>query len=102
MLRQLKVRMLHTAERLGIFSRVGASNWRQRRLLILCYHSVSLQDEHEWSDAHVPVAHLRRRFEILREKPFTVLPLAEALERLSHDDLPPGSVSLTFDEGLYD
>jgi hypothetical protein len=68
----------------------------------LCYHGVSLHDEHEFSETHVSEQHLRRRFEILHEKRYTVLALGEAFERLRQNDLPPCSVVLTFDDGLYD
>jgi hypothetical protein len=101
-LRRLKVMTLRGVEQLGVFSAVRRSRWRQQRLLILCYHGVSLVDEHQWSDAYIPETHLRRRFEILRDGRYSVLPLGEALERLSRDDLPPGSVAITFDDGLYD
>ena len=79
-LRRLKVITLRGVEQLGVFSAVSRSRWRQHRLLILCYHGVSLDDEHQWSDAYVPEAHLRRRFEILRDKRYTVLPLGQAHE----------------------
>lgn len=93
---------LRLADSAGIVSRVRDSQWRRDRLLILCYHGVSLADEHEWSDLHVSEEHLRRRFETLRRGNFRVLPLAEALERLYAGTLPPRSVALTFDDGLYD
>jgi len=102
LLRPLKVITLRAAERLGVFSRVGASRWRRSRLLILCYHGVSLADEDRWSDVHVSEATLRRRFELLRSDGASLLPLEESLERLAAGDLPPRAVTVTFDEGLYD
>ena len=53
----------------GGFRLFADSEWRRRRLLILCYHGVSLQDEHEWNpELFVTPAFLRRRFEILRDR----------------------------------
>ena len=90
------------ADQAGLFPRVAASRWRRDRLLILCYHGVSLADEHEWSDVHISADRFAQRLETLRDSGATVLPLGEALERLRVGELPPCSVSITFDEGLYD
>jgi peptidoglycan/xylan/chitin deacetylase (PgdA/CDA1 family) len=86
----------------GGFSAIARSAWRRQRLLILCYHGVSLQDEHEWNgNLFVTSAFLRRRFEILRDGGYAVLPLGEAVRRLRNGSLPPRSVALTFDDGFY-
>ena len=45
----VKRSVLGASSRIGLLSGVRDSAWRQRRLLILCYHSISIYDEHEWS-----------------------------------------------------
>ncbi|HPQ17113.1 MAG TPA: hypothetical protein PLP04_17920, partial [Bryobacteraceae bacterium] len=103
MLKTLKRTVLRTARNTGVFRTAADSRWRQRRLLILCYHGVSIEDEHEWNpELYMPPAVLERRFALLRNNGFRVLPLDEALSRLYSGSLPPRSVALTFDDGFYD
>ena len=86
----------------GLTERVENSNWRSNRLMVLGYHGVSLRDEHEWDpNMYCTPEFVRRRFEVLRERKYTVLPLDEAFVRLHQHTLPPRSVVLTFDDGFY-
>src|SRR5579884_1595252 len=102
MLRQLKIGALKLAEAAGLGSLVLQSRWRRERLLILCYHGIALDDEDRWSPGlYMPPA-LRRRMELVRRSGCAVLPLDEAITRLRAGTLPPGAVSLTFDDGAYD
>jgi peptidoglycan/xylan/chitin deacetylase (PgdA/CDA1 family) len=101
--RQTKLKALASLRAAGGFERMADSSWRRERLLILCYHGVSIHDEHEWDPAlFVTPAFLRRRFEILRDGGYEVLGLGEGVSRLYAGTLPPRSVVLTFDDGLYD
>jgi peptidoglycan/xylan/chitin deacetylase (PgdA/CDA1 family) len=94
---------LTTLKGTGLFAIVRNSEWRKQRLLILCYHGISLRDEHEWSPGlYFSPENLERRLDILSKGNYTVLPLGEALERLYCKDLPPRSVAITFDDGTYD
>ena len=98
--RRLTLRVLKAC---GAFSLVQASDWRRQRLLILCYHGISLDDEHEWRPyLYIRPQQFDRRLEILRRGNYQMLPLGEALERLYRNDLPRRSVALTFDDGTYD
>jgi len=94
---------LTTLKSAGVFGIVKNSEWRRQRLLILCYHGVSLEDEHEWSPGlFFSPQHLERRLDTLKKGNYAVLPLGDALERLYRKDLPPRSVVITFDDGTYD
>jgi hypothetical protein len=103
MLRTAKLALLGGAGKLGLTKLVLNSGWRSRRLLILCYHGVSLDDEHEWdSSLYMHRDLFRRRMQTLVDLRCNVLPLQEALERVRNGTLPPRSVAITFDDGSYD
>lgn len=86
-----------------MFSIVAESRWRQQRLLILCYHGISLDREHEWRrPLFMTPFEFRGRLEVLRRGRFPVLPLDEAVQLLYGGNLPERSVAITFDDGYYD
>jgi len=86
-----------------VFELFANSRWRRERLLILCYHGISLDDEHMWRPfLYMSSSQLGERLESLRNMRCSVLPLGEALARLRLRDLPPRSVAITFDDGTYD
>jgi len=102
-LRNAKRTALEGAKRAGVFTVVRNSGWRQRRLLVLCYHGIALEDEHRWSPSlYMSPSLLRERFELLRAGGYQVLPLGEAIKRLYAQDLPARAVALTFDDGYHD
>ncbi|HKH91048.1 MAG TPA: polysaccharide deacetylase family protein [Gemmatimonadaceae bacterium] len=99
----MKRHVLGASSRLGLLKSLRDSGWRQRRLLILCYHSISIDDEHEWSGTYsMSPTLLEARLRMLRDGRYNVLPLDEAVRRLYDGTLPPRSVALTFDDGMYD
>jgi peptidoglycan/xylan/chitin deacetylase (PgdA/CDA1 family) len=103
MLRKIKIAALGLLRGAGAFHLVANSQWRRERLLILCYHGISLEDEHQWRpQLYMPGGLLEQRLQTLREMGCSVLPLGEALSRLHSRDLPPRSVAITFDDGTYD
>jgi peptidoglycan/xylan/chitin deacetylase (PgdA/CDA1 family) len=103
MKRKIRDSLLRALKASGALEKARDSRWRRRRLLILCYHGVALDEENGWRPAlFISAARLRERFEILKQGGYNVLPLGEALERMRRNDLPPRSVVLTFDDGTYD
>jgi len=100
---QIKRALLRSLRACGAFHLVAESGWRARRLLILCYHGTSLEDEHQWRPSlYIAPEVLEQRLELLRRGNYSVLPLGEALRRLQAGTLPARSVALTFDDGTFD
>jgi peptidoglycan/xylan/chitin deacetylase (PgdA/CDA1 family) len=86
----------------GGFHLCKHSRWRQNRLLILAYHGISLRDEHLWDPAmFLTPEKFARRLDLLERKGYSVVTLDEGLRRLAAGDLPPASVAITFDDGMY-
>jgi peptidoglycan/xylan/chitin deacetylase (PgdA/CDA1 family) len=103
MLRQAKLFALKAARSSGASSAVLMSSWRRSRLLILCYHGISLADEHLWNPGlYISPALFQARLQALHDHGCSVLPLGEAVERLYAGTLPERSVVLTFDDGFVD
>lgn len=102
-LRSMKLSMLSASNAIGLFRVLRNSRWRSAQLLILCYHGISIADEHEWAPGLYMTADMfAARLELLRRRHCTVLPLDEAVRRLYDGTLPPRSVVITFDDGNAD
>jgi peptidoglycan/xylan/chitin deacetylase (PgdA/CDA1 family) len=103
MLRRLKLTALSASRALGLFHLAGNSRARARQLLILCYHGISIDDEHEWAPGlYMSQAQFAERIALLRQGGYAVLPLDDAVRRLRDGTLPPRSVAITFDDGNFD
>ena len=94
---------LKTLQSAGLLRIAAASQGRRKRLLILCYHGLSLEDEHHWlPKLYITPQQFRTRLQALKDMKASVLTLQEGLARLENGSLPPRSVVLTFDDGFYD
>lgn len=94
---------MKTLRSAGVYSMAAHSARRKNRLLILCYHGISLSDEHDWLGfLFVSPERFRQRLTCLRDMQANVLSLSEGLARLQNGTLPDRSVVLTFDDGFYD
>ena len=83
MRKQIRRATLHLLRNTGVFRLLRESEWRRQRLLILCYHGISLEDEHQWRPGlYMEPRTLEQRLGILRAGGYNVLPLGEALQRL--------------------
>jgi peptidoglycan/xylan/chitin deacetylase (PgdA/CDA1 family) len=100
--KRMKRALLGATRAAGGFGLAKVSAWRRGKLLVLAYHGISLEDEHEWdSNLFMSAARFEQRLEILRSGGYAVLPLEEGLQRAAKGDLPQASVAITFDDGLY-
>lgn len=103
MLRTLKLSVLRTSRAVGVFRLLHGSKRRGQQLLILCYHGVSIDDEHDCAPGlYVSRDVFESRMEQLQRARSRVLPLDEAVRRLYDGTLPPRSVAITFDDGNFD
>lgn len=101
--RSAKLLSLRAFQALGAFRWAARSNWRRQRLLILCYHGVSLQDEHEWNpELFMSPERLDRRCRAIRRMGLRVAPLGEACRALASGELDEPTVAITFDDGFHD
>ena len=103
MLRGLKLAMLRMSRAGGLFRLTRDSEWRRQQLLILCYHGISIDDEHEWAPGlYMSQDAFGERIAFLKRGRYVVLPLGEAIRRLYDGTLPRRSVAITFDDGNFD
>lgn len=97
---RLKIALLFFLKGAGVFHL--CRHLRRRELRILCYHGISLGDEHLLD----PVLFMRgdtfaRRLRLIKKWRLNVLPLARAVEDLPRDRHPDHSLVITLDDGWY-
>ncbi|MGE3841299.1 MAG: polysaccharide deacetylase family protein [Vicinamibacterales bacterium] len=103
MKRVLRQQIVQTFGRAGGFRQFARTGYRSSRLSILCYHGISIKDEHQWnSNMFLSQEQFRSRLQILRSLNCEVLSLDDAVRRLYSGTLPDRAVSLTFDDGNVD
>ncbi|HWE43870.1 MAG TPA: polysaccharide deacetylase family protein [Gemmatimonadaceae bacterium] len=103
MLRDLKLSLLRASRAVGAFALSRASDRRDRQLLILCYHGISISDEHQWAPGlYMSQEMFADRVAHLERGRYAILPLDEGIRRLYDGTLPPRSVVMTFDDGNFD
>jgi len=85
---------------LGLFAL--ARRLTAKQLRILCYHGLSIDDEHLYSPSLFMRAEtIRSRLKTLVRGNYPVLPLGEAIEALRSGNLPPCATVITYDDGFY-
>lgn len=87
---------LASASGLSLLARAATA----RQLRILCYHGLWLAPGAPYGNClFMAPAMFEARMARLRRSRRPVLPLGEAVARLAADDLPPGAVVITIDDG---
>jgi len=94
----LKRSILHALRLVGVFHL--ARRLTRRRLRILCYHGISVGDQHAFEDVlFMRSETFRRRMRLLKKWAFPILPLRQAVDGLAANSLPADATSITIDDG---
>jgi peptidoglycan/xylan/chitin deacetylase (PgdA/CDA1 family) len=94
----LRHKILTAVKMLGGFSL--AQVLTKQGLQVLCYHGISLQDEHYFQPKlFMREDTFRERMVYLKKSGFRVLSLDEALAGINQKMLPPKTLVITFDDG---
>lgn len=92
--------LLRAAKAFGLFA--FARYVTRRELRILCYHGLSVTDEHAWRPGlFMRQETLRGRLALLQRQGYPVISLSAAVDGLRRGVLPDNSVVITFDDGFY-
>lgn len=74
----------------------------RRSVRILCYHGISMEDEHEWFPAFF-LSHdkLKRRLDYLKKNNYPIITLDEAIAKVADNSQLDCSIVITADDGFY-
>src|ERR1017187_6480408 len=76
--RQIKSLGLGCAQMAGLFSVTQKSQWRRQRLLVLGYHGLSVEREHEWMPTlFIPPELFHSRMSVLKSSGIRVVSLCD-------------------------
>jgi peptidoglycan/xylan/chitin deacetylase (PgdA/CDA1 family) len=83
----------------GVFALARFLN--RKKLPILCYHGISVNDEHLFMPSnYITFKTFQKRIELLIQNNYRFIRLSDALNLLQQNQLPPRSVVLTIDDGF--
>lgn len=92
---------LYSARGLGLFA--ASRRLTANRLRILCYHGISLRDEHHWrAPLYMTRDKFARRLDYLKAAGYPVMDLGTAVGQFADGTLPAGATVITFDDGFKD
>ena len=97
---RVKILVYTFAKKLGMFA--VSRFLMRRRLVILGYHGFQYSDEASFRPTlFMDSRRFAGRLEILRRDNYSVLPLAEAVQRCRDGTLPVNAVTITIDDGFF-
>ncbi len=97
-MKKIKIIILYVLKYTGLFRYMRRKN--RKKLRIVCYHGISLRDEHDF----LPVLFMsenmfRHRMQLLSRLDYRVISLDDGVEGLKAGSLPDDAVVITFDDG---
>ena len=99
--RFIKLAFLYACKFMGLFILFRAFN--RQAVRILCYHGFAIDSRQSEFRPKLffPAAAFQQRMEWLKRHRYNIVPLSEAVERLSTGEIAPDTVAITLDDGLY-
>ncbi len=99
--RFVKLVFLFACKFTGLFVLFRAFN--RQAVRILCYHGFAIDSRQAEFRPKLffPAAAFQQRMEWLKRHRYHVVPLSEAVERLSTSEIAPDTVAITLDDGFY-